>query len=277
MIQITSLNPLPLRSKLRLQKGWDSIVHPPAGPTFAVDEQLRERLSRQFDFHITDAHVGEGLPFYWDPSLGIQVPADPFYQRTLLKSDKLYFESIRKHMNYECFFTNASSFLSSVTKARSATPISLYTPVVVASTITHGFTCVPKTMQGISSYNYFLLSGDVPCYSRAGEALLSVYDSAKDCICDIASTIGTTEDEADTFTKLYRYTGFSLQLYRIYFILTMQALKGVNVAENSEESVHLDCSGCRYHPRFPYSRTYKVSENLFGYDYTTGKRPRGSR
>lgn len=76
-------------------------------------------------------------------------------------------------------------------------------------------------------------------------------------------TIGTTEDEADTFTKLYRYTGFSLQLYRIYFILTMQALKGVNVAENSEESVHLDCSGCRYHPRFPYSRTYKVSESNF--------------
>lgn len=247
------------------------------GPRYAVDEQLRARLSDQFDFHIDEAHRGVGVPFYWDPSLGFDVPDTEFYMKHIGRSDRMYFEYIRKSLDYESFCTNTSAFLSAITAARATVPISLYAPLIVASTMTHGFRFIPRTLDGTSSKNYYMLHGTVPCYSPSGSYPLSIYPDVKSCIIDMATQAATTEDESDTLLKLYLNRRFSLQLYRIYFILTLSSLKGVNVAGDTEESVHVDCSGCRYHPRFHYARTYQISEQLFGTDYTTGKRPRGRR
>ena len=247
------------------------------GPRYAVDEQLRDRLSRQFDFYIHEAHRGEGVPFYWDPSLGLGLPDQSFYMKYIGRSDKAYYEYLRKQMDYEFFCTRTSAFLSAITAARSTATISLYTPLIVAATMTHGFRYVPKELTGSSSNNYYMLHGVTKCYTPAGVTYLRTYPDAKSCVIDLANEADTTEEESDTFLKLYIHRRFSLQLYRIYFLLTLSALKGVNVAGDSEESVHLDSSGRRYHPSFRYSRSYQVSENLFGYDYTTGKRPRGCK
>lgn len=233
---------------------------------------VNKRLNRVLDFNITTVNLINNIAYYWEQVDEFLLPDTNTIYSYIRKSDLDLMLSISHDISYEETYLATVQMFRAISNARTSCAISLYTPLVTAALMTNLFRNVPTVADGSSSNNYYLLSGGKQCYLNCGIMILDTFETPIDCIREVANRYNTSASEAQTFLMLYKNLRFSLALYRVYFILTLLVLKGVDI---SEANNLVDCTGRKFSNRMFISPTCFTS-TIFGQATKVGQRPQGS-
>lgn len=231
-------------------------------------------LEKYLGQKIVSLNRTSGRWYYWDEHIGYLIGSKnksslSIMDMSLINSVKNLIKDLDKTR------VLVYNIKESLALARLKCDLSLTVPIVLAAMCTRMFTDIPyKKSDNTSSNNLYRIPGEVECVTKEGHTLyLSCYNSWEDCLIDVAQRYGTSRDEDECFKILFKELKFSLTLYRIYFVVTLLLMKGVDI---SEETMEMDSLGRQCHYRnISWRKGYKISR-LFGRNKTYRKRPQES-
>jgi len=198
--------------------------------------RINQRLNKKYGQVIEPVHLNKNnCVYFWKPSIGYTndpVSSTQFIRNmNIIGLNTLRFNITDVDESRKMLY----NFIENLTSVRAYTAIALNVPVVIAAIYTNFFTEVPFTKEGIPTYNVYYLGGDADCVTPHGVRKLKVYNSLFDCIYDTATTLELTYNEEECFEIMYKKLGFSLTLYRFYFLIILNLLKGEDIHETYRE------------------------------------------
>ena len=232
---------------------------------------LYHRYSKKFGTMLEDFNISSSTPYFWPDSIGYLVLPYSSENSLYYKSDTTLINSIKNTIkDYDTVYYRLQEYKIDSIMSKSETNFSLNVVFTTGLLLTNFFQAMPKDDDGNEINNPLFVPGDTKCSSENGVYFLKKYDNIRVGLIDAAEYFSLNGYDSHDFVALHKFHNFSLTVYRLYFILAMQFLKGGHMYDRN---TRIGNSGNRLsNRRNPFSHT---RQTFWGEDVSSCKRPAG--